>query len=114
MSETADIKTHQRVARKLGQEAGQACADKQEQATPGFSERAYAFIVEYIAVHGPISGELVTNAAKMAGIRPADDRAFGSIYARALREDAIRIVGSTTRIKGHGTGGARVYAAGGV
>lgn len=101
-----------RTARKLGEEAGQACADKQESAMPGFGEHAFAFITLCIKVHGPISGELVTNAAKTFGIRPADDRAFGPIYARALREGAIRVVGATNRIKGHGTGGARVYVAG--
>ena len=104
--------TRQRTARILGTEAGQACTDKQESVTRGFGEQAFAFIVEYIKVHGPISGELVTNAAKVYGIRPADDRSFGSIYARALRENKIQVVGTTNRIKGHGTAGARVYAVG--
>lgn len=79
---------------------------------PRFSEQAYAFVVAYIKVHGPISGELVTNAAKHAGICPDDDRAFGPIYARALRAGLVQVIGTTIRIKGHGTGGARVYVAG--
>lgn len=103
----------QASARRLGDEAAQACAEKQESATPGFGERAYQFIVAHVRDHGPISGELVTNAAKLAGIRPKDDRSFGAVYAKAIREGAIRVIGTTARIKGHGTGGARVYVKGG-
>lgn len=94
--------------------ATQACAGGHKAVMPTFSEQAYAFVVEYIKVHGPISGELVTNAAKQAGIRPSDDRAFGPIYARALREGLVQVIGTTIRTKGHGTGGARVYVAGGL
>lgn len=99
-----------RTARRLGEEAAQA-AEAVNDAT--FSQRAYAFIVRHIQVHGPIAGEEVVLAAKAAGIRPErDDRAFGAAFARALRAGAIRVVGTCRRVRGHGTAGGRVYAAG--
>jgi hypothetical protein len=49
---------------------------------------------------------------KAFGICPHDDRAFGSIYAKAIRNGVIRVVGYVPRVKGHGTAGGRLYAAG--
>ena len=51
-------------------------------------------------------------AAKVAGIRPRDDRAFGAVFAQAIREGLIAPVGYAPRVKGHGTAGGRVYARG--
>lgn len=100
------------TARKLGVEAGQACLDKAEQTDPDFGERAYAFIVDYVREHGPVPGEAVTLAAVVAGIQPADQRAFGPVYARAIRAGDIEVVGATNRVRGHGTSGGRVYGPG--
>ena len=99
------------TARKLGAEAGQAALDSAEANDPTFGTRAYAFIVDYIREHGPIPGEAVTLAARCAGIKPAkDDRAFGAIYAKALRNEEIKVVDSTFRVRGHGSAGGKVYA----
>lgn len=104
------------TARQLGEEAGQQCLDfANANATGenlGFGERAYGFIVAYIVKMGPVPGESVTLAARADGIRPHDDRAFGPIYARAIRNGDIRVVGTCPRVRGHGTAGGRLYAAG--
>lgn len=99
------------TARKLGEQAAQAALDGAEQDDPTFGTRAYAFIVSYIRDHGPVAGEAVTLAARCAGIKPAkDDRAFGAVYAKALRNNDIRVVDSTNRVRGHGSAGGKVYA----
>ena len=100
------------TARKLGVDAGQACLDMTEQDSPDFGEKAYAFIVAHIRKHRRVPGESVTMAAVLAGIRPRDQRAFGPVYAKALRAGAIRVVGATMRIRGHGTSGGRIYGPG--
>lgn len=62
---------------------------------------------------GSIPGEQVTMAAQQAGIgADRDARAFGAIYAKAIRAGAIRIVGYCARVRGHGTSGGKLYAAG--
>ncbi len=49
---------------------------------------------------------------KDAGILPPssmDDRAFGPVYLRLAHSQRIRQCGTATRLKGHGTAGARVW-----
>lgn len=101
-----------RTARKLGMEAGQACLDLTEQTDPDFGAKAYDFIVGYVRKHRRVPGETVTLAARQAGIVPRDDRAFGSVFRKALQTGAIRAVGTVPRVRGHGTAGGRVYAPG--
>lgn len=96
-------------ARAVGAEAGGRAADRAERADEGFGERAAAFIRGYLAQHGASSGEVVTDAAKVAGIRPPDDRAFGPIYAALARRGQIVAVGFCVRRKGRGTAGGRVW-----
>lgn len=101
------------TARNLGAQAGLFALDRAEIDDPSFGARAYDFIVNYVREHGPVPGEAVTLAARVAGIKPSrDDRAFGAVYARALRDGAIKVVDSTHRIRGHGCAGGKVYAAG--
>lgn len=101
------------AARQLGEQAGQMCLALEVQRDPAFSERAYAFIVSHVrAQDAPISGELITLACKASGIVPRDDRAFGPVYAKAIRNGEIRVVGFCARARGHGTAGGRLYAAG--
>ncbi len=107
--------TRVRSARKLGEEAAQAAVDRAEQKDPTFSERAYEHIRKTMLAAAPgqrLRGEDIVNAAKVAGIRPPDDRAFGAIFAKAIRERLIEPVGFAPRVKGHGTAGGRVYARG--
>ena len=101
------------TARALGEKGAQAALDNTEAADPTFGQRAYDFIVNYIREHGPVPGEAVTLAARCAGIKPAkDDRAFGFVYAKALRNEDIKVVDSTFRVRGHGSAGGKVYASG--
>lgn len=77
--------------------------------TAGFSITASRFILRYLDAHGATSGEVVTDAAKAAGIRPVDDRHFGPVYLRLARRGVIRKTGFTARTKGHGSGAAPVW-----
>lgn len=107
--------TRVRSARKLGAEAAQKAADRADSEGPGFSERALEHIRQTMSRAAPderIRGEDIVNLAKVAGIRPPDDRAFGSIFAKAIRDGIIKPVGFAPRVKGHGTAGGRVYARG--
>lgn len=98
------------TARKLGEERGVHCRNKADVVCPDFAERALNFIAEYARKQATFTGEDATNAAKMSGIRPHDDRAFGPVYAKALRENIIRVVGFVPRVKGHGSAGGKLYA----
>jgi len=96
-------------ARAAGEKAGRLAADKADRMEAGFSERAAAFVLGYLAQHGISSGELVTDAAKLAGIRPPDDRAFGPVYATLARRGRIVAAGFCLRRKGNGTAGGRLW-----
>jgi hypothetical protein len=96
-------------ARKAGDIAGERAADKAERLDDGFRERAQQFVLGYLKQHGASSGELMTDAAKLAGIRPLDDRAFGPVYATLARKGLIVAAGFCARRKGHGTAGGRVW-----
>ena len=78
-----------------------------------FRERASAYILAYLEAHGPTSGEELTDNCKQAAIIPPqgmDDRAFGPVYQRLAQANQIRVCGSTTRRRGHGTSGGRVWS----
>lgn len=107
-----DFATRAAFARKLGTEAGTAAADKAEQEDPTFRERALEFIVGYIRQQGEATGESATLAAVLAGISPKDQRAFGPVYAKAIKRGLIRVVGYVPRVRGHGSAGGKLYAAG--
>lgn len=118
-AETLQHPSHARraaTAHRLGEQQMQLSFDAATSADPSFGERAYAFIVAYVreqaAALGSVPGEQVTLAARAAGITPSDDRAFGAIYAKAIRQGDIRVVGYCARVRGHGTSGGKLYAAG--
>lgn len=100
------------TARKLGTEAGMRCLDKAAANDPEFKTRALDFIVAHVREKGRVAGEDVTLAAVNAGIKPHDLRAFGSIYATALRRKLIRVVAYVPRVRGHGSAGGKVYMLG--
>lgn len=107
--------TRTRMARKLGQEASERAEAKAAEQVPGFTERALEHIRSVAQALGPdsqVRGEDIVNGAKVAGIRPHDDRAFGAVFQKAIREGLIVPVGFAPRTKGHGTAGGRVYARG--
>lgn len=97
------------AARKAGERAGNLAADKAEREATGFRERAEAFVCGYLKQHGVSSGELVTDAAKLAGIKPPDDRAFGPVYKSLARRGLIAQAGWCLRRKGNCTGGGRLW-----
>lgn len=107
--------TRTRMARKLGKEASERAEAKANEQVPAFTERALEHIRSVAQALGPdarVRGEDLVNGAKLAGIRPHDDRAFGAVFRKAVREGLIVPVGYAPRIKGHGTSGGRVYAKG--
>jgi hypothetical protein len=99
-------------SRALGAHAGELCADKAERKDPEFRAKALEFIVAYIRQQGTASGENATLAAVLAGIKPDDQRAFGPVYQTAIRRGLIRVVGYVPRVRGHGSMGGKLYAAG--
>lgn len=104
------------TARRLGERQMQLALDAATSTDPSFGARAYTFIVAYVHEHadtlGGVPGEQVTLAARAAGIRPKDDRAFGPVYAKAIRSGDIRVSGTCVRVRGHGTAGGRLYVPG--
>ena len=107
--------TRTKMARKLGEEAGKRAEDKANNDAPGFSERALEHIQKEMLAAGRdarVRGEDLVNSAKFSGIRPAEDRAFGPVFQKAIREGLIEPVGFAPRTKGHGTAGGRVYGPG--
>lgn len=99
------------LAQRLGDHARQRCQIRAENAEPGFTERAADFIAWYLWARGPTSGEMLTDMCKAHGIKPPDDRAFGSVFKMLAHRGQIRQAGWCERRKGHGTGGGRVWAA---
>lgn len=99
-------------ARAIGAQMAGLCAERAEDDVPDFSERAKAFVLEYLRDHGVSSSELITDAAKLAGLVPHDDRAFGAIYQSLARRKRIEFVGFCARRKGHGTAGGRLWRLG--
>jgi hypothetical protein len=85
-------------------------ADKAKRIDPLFIERASAHILSYLAEFGVSSGELLTDACKLAGIRSSDDRHFGAVYRRMLSRGLIRWAGDCKRSKGNACRGGSVYA----
>lgn len=101
------------TARRLGAEAGKNSLELAETKDKTFGKRAYEFIVDYVSKQpGPVPGESVTLACRRAGIASHDDRAFGPVYAKAIKNGDIRVVGSCPRVRGHGTSGGRLYGPG--
>jgi hypothetical protein len=98
-------------ARAEGNRQADACTDKATRVSGFDREGAADFILGWLRRHGAMSGEALTDAAKLHGFRAHDDRAFGSVYSGLARRNLIRCVGFGTRTKGHGTGGLRIWAA---
>lgn len=87
-----------------------ACQLKAESVQPGFSERAARHILHVLAWYGPRSGEQLVDHCLLWGIKPHDDRAFGSVFAKLSRDGKIKCVGYCLRKRGHGAAGGRVWA----
>ena len=115
MTKPVPFITRTRMARKLGHEAAARAEARANDDAPGFSDAALEHIraaMEALAPGATVRGEDLVNAAKSAGIRPPDDRAFGAVFYKAIRLGYIEAVGFAPRVKGHGTAGGRIYAKG--
>lgn len=77
---------------------------------PDFKNHAKEFIVNYLRDNGPSAGEVITIAAKNAGIIPNDDRSFGPAYFALSKANTIVKVGAVRRERGHGTTGGNIWA----
>lgn len=95
-------------AREQGRRGALRAQVRAEHDRPSFTADAAAFMWATLAA-GPTSGEDLTDAAKAAGFRPPDDRAFGAVF-RMLVASGARVTGLCARRKGHGSAGGKVYA----
>jgi len=113
MDDTSRPTTQATAARALGLAAAAGAQFAAEQDDPLFGARALAFIVNHVREKGAVPGESITLAATASGIRPKKgDRAFGAIYAKALRKKYIQVHAYVPRIRGHGTSGGKLYVPG--
>lgn len=77
-----------------------------------FRDAAEACMLRQLADGAHLTGEQLTDGCKAAGIVPPgdlDDRAYGPVVRRLASAKRIVQVGTTTRAKGHGSAGARVW-----
>jgi len=93
--------------REIGERQAEICAAKAED--DGWDkDAATAFILHYLTVHGPTSGEILVEQASKR--YPAHDaRAYGSIFGKLSKAGTIIVAGYAKRQKGHGTGGANIW-----
>lgn len=80
------------IARKHGERLGELAAERAEVDMVDFRERGRAFVLDYLRQYGATSGEVITDAMKLAGICPPDDRAFGPVYAYLAHPGRRQIV----------------------
>jgi hypothetical protein len=68
--------------------------DHADRIEPAFKDRAYAWIVAYAKDHRRFISEQCTDAAAATGlVSPADSRAWGHPFRKAVRDGVIRKVG---------------------
>ncbi|WLA80343.1 hypothetical protein QIH87_50165 (plasmid) [Bradyrhizobium elkanii] len=91
MTELVDLFGWAEHARDAGMQQAAQHADEVE---PGWSERAYTFLIGYARTHSDFISEDVSDAAIAAGEpQPPTLRAWGQIYRRAAKNDAILMTG---------------------
>lgn len=98
-----------RTPREKGEEAAEACTSKAEEVADFDREGCRKFMLGWLARWGDMSGEALTDAAKVHGFHPHDERAFGAVFGSLSRRGLIRCVGFCPRQKGHGTAGGRIW-----
>lgn len=98
------------LALTLGDRAMRAAASAGERVIPSLTERASAFMLAQLRLHGPMTGEALTDACREAGLCPSEARAMGCAFKRLVRIGG-RIVGEARRANGHGSTGGKLYAA---
>lgn len=96
-------------SREIGDTAAISCAAKARRVSGFDTEGAANFIAGLLSGGNPLPGEALVDAAKHAGFKPHDDRAFGSVFATLSKRRVIRCAGYCERTKGHGTAGGRLW-----
>lgn len=100
--------------RRRGHELAEA--GLQRAARVGFApDMAAQVVLDALAdahTHGlpAMSSEDLVDRCKDKGLVPHDDRCFGGVFLGLARRGEIRRVGYGVRRKGHGTGGASLWA----
>ena len=98
------------AAKRLGDHAIAAGAEKATRIDPTFITRACEHIVAYLRAHGISSGELLVDSCKLHGIRSDEDRHFGAVFRRLLDAKQIACIRSDVpRARGHGSSGGKLY-----
>lgn len=95
-------------SRRLGDRGAALALDKAERDCPDFSARAEAAILAKLAT-GPASGEDCTDYVRECGVPFKDGRSLGWIYADLRKRGLIRVVGTCSRRRGHGTAGGLIW-----
>lgn len=100
-------------AMAAGESAMAACTDKAQ--SHGFStDAARSFVLHWLGEYGASWGETIVTAAEKTGredLRGHDARCWGSVFSTLSRQHRIRCIELGMRTKGHGTAGARKWAA---
>jgi hypothetical protein len=95
-----------------GRAAAEACAAKAARVSAFDHDAACGVILDTLRASAvPMTGESLVDLCVSRGIKPHDQRAFGSVFGTLARRGAIVAVGYAPRRKGHGTSGARLWAA---
>lgn len=78
------------AARSARNHGMQVAIDHAEDRAPGWGDVAYQFLVRYAASHCRFISEDVSDASKKWGmVQPPTDRAWGSVYRKAVRNGVI-------------------------
>ncbi len=80
---------HKRVRLRRATE----CTEAQDAREPSWSERAYAFLVEYSATHSAFLAEELIHASRGKVSEPPTTKAWGGVVLRASRSGFLRKVG---------------------
>lgn len=90
--------------------AGEACEAKAERVADFDSKAAGEFMLRHLRRRGPTSSEILVEVCRIAGYKPHDDRAFGPVFSRLVRQKRIHQVGECRRRRGNGASGGRIWS----
>ncbi len=98
-------------AASAGHAAGESCMAKAKRVAAFDPDKARAAVLDLLADGVARSGEEIVDHCERLGLVPHDARAFGPVFGTLARRGQIQSVGFAVRRKGHGTAGARIWAA---
>lgn len=81
---------------QLKRQGMKIASESAEEKEPGWNEKAYKFLIEYIKTHEKFLAEDIRWASVGIVPEPPSRRAWGSIIVRAAREGYIERIGYTT------------------